>query len=970
MQRTTLNLAVALLACAMLGLLAASSALADGTITTVPGDGAYNSTGNCTLRDALSTISGTAQSDCSTHIAGTITGNVTVQLQANGSYGISSAACTADGPLAINANTAASPAITSITIQGNGATIDGNNGCQILTIGGVSGSTPAPTVSINSTTIQNGLCACNGGAILNNGSLTLNGDTVQNNHTANGANGGSPSAGGGSSSQGGAMYSYGPLTITNSTLTGNSTGNGGNGADGTTSGGGGGGNTGQGGALYFNDQSGALTITGSLVSNNHTGDSGAGGAGGTGAAGLGGGNGGVVGGGGGIFGYYGSISITSSRVTNNSTGTGGAGGTGGSPTTAAQAGGNGGSGGGPVQDYNDNGGAGVDAYLLATVGSQGLSIVNSTVDNNHVGTPGAGGNGGTGNGAAGGNGGNGGNGGQAGGVWIFAPATITNTTIVQNVVATGGAAGHAGTGTGGSPTAGNVGNPSSAGGVYDNESTLTITYGTIAGNSAGQGGGVETDNGASVAIKNSILSNSSSAGTGSGNANCLVGPIKFLGASGTFNGSGNDYNGDPTACPASSTNASGNPVLGSLQANGGSALPGGAIVPTEALGAGSKALDLIPTANCTFSNDERGVSRPQPTGGNCDAGAYEVAPPTVTNPAATQTGNTSGSVTVTINPNAQASQVKVEYGTSTSYGSATAVQATAAVTTNQNLTFSLTGLNPGTAYHVRIDATNPDGTTMSTDQTFTTTTPPPPPPALALTITHTSTLGATLTIDAKCAGGSAGQVCTEQVAETSHETTQGGTEVAVAAKKKKPKPKPKPKVTKQVTVGTGSFAIPTGQSATITVTLNATGKSLLAGAPHYKLPATLAITGTTSALSTVTYTYTRITSPISFTWSFGSTSTAQSLSISHIPSGGKVQVICNGRGCPFGSKTLTPSHGTVSVAKALKHAALHPHTSIDLRITAPNDVGKVAIFTMRFGAAPSLSESCLTPGATKPTACL
>ena len=46
-----------------------------------------------------------------------------------------------------------------------------------------------------------------------------------------------------------------------------------------------------------------------------------------------------------------------------------------------------------------------------------------------------------------------------------------------------------------------------------------------------------------------------------------------------------------------------------------------------ALGAGSAALDMIPNAGrCGFSiaSDQRGFARPQPAGGLCDIGAFEV----------------------------------------------------------------------------------------------------------------------------------------------------------------------------------------------------------------------------------------------------------------------------------------------------------------------------------------------------------
>jgi hypothetical protein len=68
-----------------------------------------------------------------------------------------------------------------------------------------------------------------------------------------------------------------------------------------------------------------------------------------------------------------------------------------------------------------------------------------------------------------------------------------------------------------------------------------------------------------------------------------------------------------------------------------------------------------------------------------------------------------------------------EYGTTNAYGSATPER-----TGKNNLPAeTIAGLTPGTLYHVRLVATDADGTVASSDATFTTSTPVagPPPPA-------------------------------------------------------------------------------------------------------------------------------------------------------------------------------------------------------------------------------------------------
>jgi len=114
--------------------------------------------------------------------------------------------------------------------------------------------------------------------------------------------------------------------------------------------------------------------------------------------------------------------------------------------------------------------------------------------------------------------------------------------------------------------------------------------------------------------------------------------------------------------------------------------------------------------------DQRGVSRPR--GAGCEIGAYERAAPFVAITAAAATAQ--GTVT----PNAGAATYHFEFGTTTDYGSSTA-NATAGGVEPVAVSADLPGLSPGTTYHVRLVAANPDGTTASADATFTTAAAPP-----------------------------------------------------------------------------------------------------------------------------------------------------------------------------------------------------------------------------------------------------
>jgi hypothetical protein len=71
------------------------------------------------------------------------------------------------------------------------------------------------------------------------------------------------------------------------------------------------------------------------------------------------------------------------------------------------------------------------------------------------------------------------------------------------------------------------------------------------------------------------------------------------------------------------------------------------------------------------------------------------------------------------NPNARATTYHFEYGATTSYGSLTADASLPAGVDPLPVSAALDGLVAGTTYHVRLVATNADGTSVSDDGTFT-----------------------------------------------------------------------------------------------------------------------------------------------------------------------------------------------------------------------------------------------------------
>lgn len=191
-------------------------------------------------------------------------------------------------------------------------------------------------------------------------------------------------------------------------------------------------------------------------------------------------------------------------------------------------------------------------------------------------------------------------GGYAGAISNFGTMVIANSTISGNE-AQGGYGG---------------------GGIL-NGGTLTLSFVTVAYNSANAGGGgIRTTGVGTTRVKNSIVAGNSPGGNCSGSLIPLGGNLDDDGT--CFGGTGTP-----------SIN------LGPLQNNGG-------LTWTHALQFGSTALDAAVDCADAFGTavgeDQRGIARPQPTGGGCDAGAYEARRFTLT---ISKTGTGTGTVVST-----------------------------------------------------------------------------------------------------------------------------------------------------------------------------------------------------------------------------------------------------------------------------------------------------------------------------------
>jgi hypothetical protein len=100
------------------------------------------------------------------------------------------------------------------------------------------------------------------------------------------------------------------------------------------------------------------------------------------------------------------------------------------------------------------------------------------------------------------------------------------------------------------------------------------------------------------------------------------------------------------------------------------------------------------------------------------------ARPAISGEAVGSVGSKIATVSAQINPGGLPSTYRVEYGTSTTYGSNTLDADAGAGTAAVGVEIQLSGLEPGTVYHARVVATNKFGETLGADMIFTTAASP------------------------------------------------------------------------------------------------------------------------------------------------------------------------------------------------------------------------------------------------------
>jgi hypothetical protein len=207
-------------------------------------------------------------------------------------------------------------------------------------------------------------------------------------------------------------------------------------------------------------------------------------------------------------------------------------------------------------------------------------------------------------------------------------------------------------------------------------------------------------------------------------------------------------------------------------------------------------------------------------------------------------GQTTATVSGTVNPGGARANVSFQFGTTTAYGQSTAAQTTGPDNAADAFSAALTGLSAGTTIHYRAIASSDFGTQVGADQTLNTQSPPPPPvvPGKA-SVGHARVSGNTVSVPITCKGDTS---CTVSLKLTVTETLRGHKLVAVSARKAK--------VTrKTVVLGTASATIKAGRTATVRISLNRAGRNLLAA--RHKVTAKLTVAQGKRTISTQKVTF-------------------------------------------------------------------------------------------------------------------
>jgi predicted NUDIX family NTP pyrophosphohydrolase len=114
-----------------------------------------------------------------------------------------------------------------------------------------------------------------------------------------------------------------------------------------------------------------------------------------------------------------------------------------------------------------------------------------------------------------------------------------------------------------------------------------------------------------------------------------------------------------------------------------------------------------------------------------------------------------------------------------------------------------------------------------------------------------------------------------------------------------------------------------------------------------------------------------IRSRIGHVWAYNARGTTLvRLIVKDLPAAARIALRCRGAGCPFRRTVVKPRRGRRAVLTGrFRGARLAPGTVVEIRITAPDAIGKVSRFTIRSNDVPTLADRCLAPGRKRPVKC-
>ncbi len=208
------------------------------------------------------------------------------------------------------------------------------------------------------------------------------------------------------------------------------------------------------------------------------------------------------------------------------------------------------------------------------------------------------------------------------------------------------------------------------------------------------------------------------------------------------------------------------------------------------------------------------------------ANAYEPETP-VTGGASVE--GSSATVSATVNPSGATVKESFEFGTTTAYGQSTASQRSAPSSTAVPFSAQLPGLPAGTTIHYRAVASSDFGSFVGADRTFTTAAAPVPPApgsvpgeptAGRATVLPHGTAGPAASVKVTCTGA-AGAMCSLTLRLTVVETLKGHRLLAASAVGHKGGSH------RTVLIGTARVSLAAGQTRTVRVVLNRSGRRLV-----------------------------------------------------------------------------------------------------------------------------------------------